>query len=450
MPSPTPAPRESIATVNRQKPTRKRYWVVVFALTLAILSYIDRVCLSVAAPRVKEALNLTEQERGAIFAAFGLAYALFEIPGGFMGDWMGPKKVLIRIVLWWSAFTAAIGWMWSFTSLWIAQFLFGAGEAGCFPNLTKAFSAWLRREERVRVQGYMWSFARWGGAFTPPLVITVFELLEGWGIPKNMSWRWAFTIFGTFGLVWVGLFAWWFKNKPSQHPGVNAAELELLKGVDEMGGSHAHVPWGKLVRSRTIWLLWLQYFCVSFPWYFFITYLPSYLKEFRHLDQDQIKIYGPIPLLFGGFGCLFAGLIAAKLARWTGSVTFSRRLLSCTGFAGGAIFMLLVTQIENPAWAMLAMGLASFSNDLNMPGAWGSCMDIGGRYAGTVSGSMNMMGNLAGFAAPAIGGYILQHYGGNYNLFLYLMAAMYAVGFFAWPFIDPVTPLEPEDAVEPA
>ena len=127
---------------------------------------------------------------GSIFAAFALAYAAFEVPGGWMGDAMGPRKVLMRIVIWWSAFTALTGAMWSFASMWLTRFLFGAGEAGCFPNLTKAFSVWLPADERVRAQGIMWTFARWGGAFTPPLVIFVL---------KYMNWRMAFVLFGMLG-----------------------------------------------------------------------------------------------------------------------------------------------------------------------------------------------------------------------------------------------------------
>jgi MFS transporter, ACS family, glucarate transporter len=443
MHSPGPAPDTAPAVVN-QKPTHARYWVVMFALCLAILSYIDRVALSKAAPRIQPALGIDEQTWGMVVAAFGLGYALFEVPGGFLGDWLGPKKVLIRIVLWWSAFTAAMGWMWSGMSLAITQFLFAAGEAGCFPNITKAFATWLRREERVRVQGVVWAFARFGGAFTPLIVLWVFNLIESLGVPKSASWRWAFTCFGCLGLVWVALFWWWFKDKPQEHKSVNAAELQLLKGLQDMGGGHSDVPWGKIIRSRTVWLLWLQYFCCTFPWYFYITYLSKYLQEFRHLSEKRAAYFAIAPLLFGGFGCLFAGLIAAKLAKWTGSVTRSRRLLSCTGFAGGAVFLLLVIQLQNPLYAVLALGMASFSNDLNMPGAWGTCMDIGGKYAGTVSGSMNMMGNLAGFAAPAVGGFILQRTHGDYNQFLYVMAAMYVIGFFAWPFIDPVTPIDRE------
>ena len=421
----------------QQPPSRARNWVIVFAVTLAILSYIDRVCISQAAKRIQTDLNLDDQQLGLIFGAFGVAYALFEIPGGWLGDWLGAKKVLIRIVLSWSAFTALTGAAWNFASLWSIRFLFGAGEAGCFPNLTKAFSVWLPKKERVQSQGIMWAFARWGGAFTPPLVVAAFAF---------MNWRYAFVSFGLLGVIWCVAFAMWYRDNPLEHPSVNEGERELLREVAVQGDSHGNVPWAKLTSSRSVWLLWAQYFCTSFPWYFFITYLPKYLQEYRHLDEKTASTYAILPLLFGGFGSLFAGFIAATVNKKVGSVATGRKILSVTGFLGGCIFLLVCINTVDPLWAMVAMGLASFCNDLNMPGAWGSCMDIGGKYAGTVSGSMNMMGNLAGFVAPTVGGYILLNYNKDYNIFLYLMAAVYLVGAIIWPFIDPVTPLEAEDA----
>jgi len=445
MPSPSQIPDSLPTATSPVKPSHTRYWVVVFAITLAILSYIDRVALSQSAPRVQRELNLSDQEMGLIFSAFALAYALFEIPGGFMGDWLGPKKVLIRIVLWWSVFTAGRGLVWNFWSMWIGQAMFGAGEAGCFPNLTKMFSVWLPKHERVRMQGFMWMFARWGGAFTPLLVLAVFGMVESFGVSSATSWRYAFMVFGAMGLVWIGAFALWFRDDPAKHPGVNAGELALLQNVRGLGGGHSDVPWGKMIRSGSIWLLWAQYFCCSFGWYFFITFQPKYLQEFRHMTEMESASFGSMPLLAGGLGSLFAGLIATKLAAWTGSVSRGRKILSVSGFAGAAISWFMVTQAESAAVAVTFMALASFSNDLNMPSAWGTCMDIGGKYAGTVSGAMNMMGNLAGFAMPAMGGYLLQHTNKDYNLLIYIMAGVYAVGAFIWPFIDPVTPLERDD-----
>ena len=415
------------------KPSRARYWVIVFAVTLAILSYIDRVAISQAAPTISHDLSLSKRQMGLIFGAFALSYALFEVPSGWLGDWMGPRSVLIRIVLAWSTFTALTGAAWSFLSLWVVRFCFGAGEAGCFPNLTKAFSVWLPVRERSRAQGIMWSFARWGGAFTPPLVVLAF---------RYMSWRWAFVTFGAFGVAWCFFFARWFRDRPAEHPSVNAGELDLLTEVSALAASHGDVPWGKLVRHRSLWLLWLQYFCISFGWYFYITWLPTYLQEFRHQTPAAAARLAILPLLFGGFGSLSCGMLAAHAARWIGSISLSRRVIATGGMVAAAVLLWTVTRIGDPLLAMLVMGTASFANDLVMPPAWNSCMDIGGKYAGTVAGSMNMMGNLAGFVAPVIGGVLLDRTHNNWNLLIYLMAGVYLAGAFCWPFIDPVTPLE--------
>ena len=276
-----------------QAPTRARYWVIFFAVTLAILAYIDRVSISMAMPDIAKDLALDKVQQGWIFSAFAFAYALFEIPGGWLGDKMGPRSVLMRIVLWWSAFTALTGAMTGFTSMIVTRFLFGAGEAGCFPNLTKAFTTWLPHSERVRAQGIMWMFARWGGAFTPPLVILVFSY---------MSWRGAFVLFGALGLVWAFFFYKWFRDNPRDHASVNAAELKLLEGNEGNAGGHGDVPWGELLRSRSVWLLWVQYFLLSFPWYFYITWLPTYLQEARGLDRVMASKYAVLPLLLGGLG----------------------------------------------------------------------------------------------------------------------------------------------------
>jgi MFS family permease len=407
--------------------------VILFAVTLAILSYIDRVAISQAAGPISADLGLSKTQMGQIFGAFALAYALFEIPSGWLGDWMGPRRVLVRIVLAWSAFTALTGAAWNFLSLWIVRFLFGAGEAGCFPNLTKAFSVWLPLGEHARAQGIMWSFARWGGAFTPPLVILTLRF---------MDWRWAFPAFGLLGVVWCVFFFRWFRDRPSDHVSVNAAELELLRDVRSNSERHADVPWARLVSNRSVWLLWLQYFCMSFGWYFYITWLPTYLQEFRGRTAEQAANLAILPLLFGGFGSLTGGMLANFLARRLGSVRRARRILPTFGLGSAGALIYVVTQIPDPLTAMLVMGLSSYMNDLAMPPTWNACMDIGGKYAGTVAGSMNMMGNLAGFTAPVLGGYLLDQTAGDWNLLLYMIAGVYAIGTLCWPLIDPVTPLE--------
>src|SRR5208337_4371962 len=174
--------------------------------------------------------------------------------------------------------------------------------------------------------------------------------------------------------------------------------------------------WLKLVSSRSVVLLWAQYFCLCFPWYFYITWLPTYLQEHRKLSPAASAGYAILPLLFGGFGCLFAAFISRRLNQWSGSLRMSRRILACSGFLGATLMLLLSIQMASPGAGMIAMGLAGFCNDLIMPPSWAACMDIGGEFAGTVSGSMNMMGNLAGFVAPVLGGILLERTHGDWNL----------------------------------
>ena len=220
-------------SVSTQAPTRVRYWVIVFAVTLAVITYIDRVCISHAAPLISKDLGLHKGADGLCLLRIRLAYALFEIPGGFLGDCYGARKVLMRIVVWWSFFTAATGWAWNFTSMAVTRFLFGAGEAGCFPNLTKCFTTWLPQHERVRAQGIMWLSARWGGAFTPLLVNAVLAVT---------TWRWAFRMFGILGVIWAIFFYRWYRDNPMDNPKMNAAERDLVPNRPSNAGGHHVVP----------------------------------------------------------------------------------------------------------------------------------------------------------------------------------------------------------------
>lgn len=434
--------------MHAPKTSRVRHVVLGFAIALAVITYIDRVCISQAARDIRRDLGLSESEMGWVFSAFTLTYALCEIPAGALGDRFGPRGILMKVVVLWSIFTAATGAAWNFVSLVVCRLLFGVGEAGCFPNLTKVFTIWLPRDERVRAQGLLWLSARWGGAFTPQLVVVVLGV---------MSWRWAFGLFGVIGLVWAVAFFRWFRDRPADHPSISAAELALLDGSETNAPSHAPVPWAKLAGSGTVWLLWLQYFCMSYGWYFYITWLPTYLRDARHVPLQTGALLAGMPLFFGGVGCFAGGWLARRLAARSGNVRRARRLVACTGLFAAGVMLVLATRIGSPVWAMVALGMASFANDLAMAPDWGACMDVGGRFAGAVSGSMNMMGNLGGAVGPVVVGYILQHHkiapdappsAEGWTLAFLLAAAVYGIGGVAWLFIDPVTPLEGADDSE--
>ena len=421
--------------VELPRATRARYWVIVFAVALAIIQYVDRVCISKAMPSIQRELGFSNLQVGYVFGAFTLAYALFEIPGGWLGDRFGPKKVLMRVVWWWSFFTAATGWAWSAVSMMAARFLFGAGEAGCFPNITKAFTTWLPNDERVRAQSILWLAARWGGALTPLLVVAVLAVVG--------SWRRAFELFGALGVVWAFFFYRWFRDNPHEHPAVNDAERQMLTGVENLASSHAKVPWRVFFTSPSAWLLWIQYACLSYVWYFYVTWYPTYLDSAygQALGPVKLAVLAGLPLFGGGFGSLIAGFCAAPLARIAGGTGRARRLLAASGFVAASGLLLASTHAANPFVLALLISLAGMCNDFVLPCAWGTCMDVGGRFAGTFSGSMNMMGNLGGFVAPIATGYILDRTG-SWNLTFYISSAVYLAGAVCWMLLDAETPLD--------
>ncbi len=263
-------------------PTTASRTLMRFAVVLAALLYLDRVCISQSQSLISAELGLSKTDMGFIMMMFSLAYAIFEVPGGWLGDRIGPRKVITRIVIWWSAFTMATGLATGFWSLTIMRFLFGVGEAGAFPNLTKAFSNWFVGEDRTRAQAIMWLAARWGGALTPLLVVFVLDFV---------NWRQSFYMFGAVGFIWAFLFFRWFRDTPDRHPGVNAAELSrLARPAERLTGGDAHggAPWAKFFTNRSVWLLCLQYACLSYGFWFYITWLPTYIREvFGLKDADR-------------------------------------------------------------------------------------------------------------------------------------------------------------------
>src|SRR4029078_2259662 len=199
--------------------SRARFKLLRLTFALSIVTYIDRVCISTADGSIAKELSLTTAQMGWVFSAFTLAYAVFEIPSGRLGDTIGPRTVLTRIVLWWSAFTIATGLVWNYASILIARFLFGAGEAGAFSNMSRSLSRWFPERERGMAHGVMFMGSRLGGAITP-LVVTPILAFTGW--------RTSFWIFGTLGILWCVFWRRWFRDDPAQHPEVIAEEILLL------------------------------------------------------------------------------------------------------------------------------------------------------------------------------------------------------------------------------
>lgn len=429
MPAPASAPPASRAAAA----SHARYVTVAFAIALAVITYIDRVCISQAGVEMRKDLGLSTIQWGWVLSAFAWAYAVFEIPGGWLGDRIGPRRVLMRIVIWWSFFTAATGWAWNATSLIATRTLFGAGEAGCYPNLTRVFKTWLPTKDHERAQATLWLASRWSGALTPLLVVTVL---------RYVSWRHAFEIFGAIGVVWAIAFYLWYRDDPAEHPRMNQAELALLPPPKETAVVHGPIPFGWLFSKRAVWLLCLQYMCLAYGWWFYVTWLPTYLRTARGTSVQLGALLAGLPLLLGGLGCLVSAALTPTLTRMTGSIVLARRILAVTGFLGASASILVFTRIPDPRQAMLVLGLAGFFNDFVMPPAWAGCMDVGGRYSGTVSGAMNTFGSVAGAISATFVGYLLAWTSNDWTITFYVSAAIYSLGAVFWLFLDAHTPLE--------
>jgi ACS family glucarate transporter-like MFS transporter len=405
-----------------------RYYVVALGMALAVLSFVDRVALAQAAPLISKTLHLSKTQMGSIFSAFLLSYALFEVPSAWYGDRVGARRGLLRIVTAWSLFTALTGAAWNYVSMLCVQFLFGMGDAGCFPLITKSFRPWLLPSERTKAQACLWLAARWGAAFTPLAVVAVLHYV---------NWRGAFVLFGSLAIIWLVLFARFYREDPQQQPRANAAERALLAQLRMPGPQSHSVPWRKLLSSRSVLLLGLQYYFLSFSWYFYVTWLPTYLQEHHHLTAQRGAWYAVFPLFFCGLGSLFCGFISPYVVRWTGSIQRTRRLMACTGFLLAGSCLTLAAHMLTLNSTIALMATACFFNDFVIPHAWASCMDIGGRSAASsVAGLMNFMGNVAGISSSMLGGVLLQRTQGNWNLFVAILGTVYFLGVACWPFID--------------
>jgi MFS family permease len=374
--------------------TRTRFTLLKLMFALSIITYIDRVCVSTAAPYIREALQLTPRQMGWVFSAFTLAYAVFEIPSGWLGDTLGPRKVLTRIVLWWSAFTMATGAVWNYVSLLIARFLFGAGEAGAFPNMSRSLSRWFPLHERGTAHGVIFTGSRLGGAITPLLVGAVIE---------RAGWRAAFWTFGIFGIVWCIFWRKWFRDDPSKHPLVNADELQIIQA-----GTQTQSPKIALDSLLTPNLLWigLMYFCYGYCLYFYLTWLPTYLKEARGFSTFGTNAVHTVILLAAAGASILGGRLTDYLTRRYGLRV--GRAIGAVAMPVSAVALCVAALTHSAVLAAVAMTVAAGAGDLCLSPSWAMCHDIGGDVAGTVTAIMNTFGNIGGALSPLVVGYALD------------------------------------------
>jgi sugar phosphate permease len=412
-----------------------RWYILGLICLMYLITYLDRVNISTAAPAISQEFGFDKITMGAIFSAFVWAYALFQVPGGWLNDRFGARTVLTAIVTYWSVMTAATAAATSGLSFVIVRFLFGVGEAGAFPGATRAMQLWYPRQERGLIQGLTHSASRLGAAIAPPIVVLIITTL---------GWRSVFYICGAVGFFWA---AWWYfsyRNLPEEHGMVNEAELRQIRGVDEQGNimppvlerSAANVPWGILLRSPNMWAIMCAYFTYVYCLYIFLTWLPSYLVEARHFTLLKVGFLASLPLLAGVIGDTAGGLATDWLLKRTGNTKLARRAVAIVGLLGCAVFIVPAAFTENAYTAVYCLTGAMFFLECTIGPSWAVPMDAGGKYSGTVSGMMNMAGNFGGAMSPLVFGILAQY--GNWQAPFVVAAVLLVIGAGVWAFwLDP-------------
>ena len=450
-------------TTPEQPPTRVRYWVLFLLCILAMITYMDRAANGSAKKAIMADLGVGEDDFFWVLIAFQLAYALFEIPSGWLGDTRGPRSTLLRVVVWWSIFVALTGFVGTkhlfgvylgFSALIVIQFFFGVGEAGAFPNIAKSLYNWFPAADRGFAKSVVWMSARFMGGLTPLVWVLLTTNTMG-----NLGWREAMWLFAALAFVWCIAFYLLFRNKPSEHPGVNAAELALIDAGRVVKPGPVTVPWGKLVRSRNLWCICFMYVVTNFCWYFLMYFLPGEMKkafpEWEATNRGKIllALLAGCPLLIGMFGCLLGGVLSDRYIRKTGDRKWGRRLFGMIGYGGAGLcyFAAAGVRVNDPsnlflfAFFVILMG---FMNDLIMAPAWAVCQDVGRDYAATVSGAMNMFGNLVGAVSTLlVTGLIMKHNPGTNGIVICftMYGIVYFLGVGLWLLIDPTKPIDAEN-----
>lgn len=432
-----PPTAESSYDAPPVQPTRARYGVLGFLCSLSFVLYLDRVCIGQAAPAIQEELNLTNTQMGYALSAFVLAYGLFEVPTGRWGDRFGSRGVLTRIVIWWSAFTALTGASVNLAMLVAVRFLFGAGEAGAYPNAARVLARWFPRSQRGSAQGLMLTSAQIGATISPRVAQWLID---------EVGWRWTFVVFSAIGIVWALAFYRWFRDDPARHPRVNETERELIAAgspADAHGEHHAPIPWRAIGTSANVWLLGMVQTCSAAASYMYMMWYPSYLQRARGASPGDASWLASLVLFGGAVGVLTSGFVNDWLGRVTNFHPARFRIYGFLGTAGSAVALAASVQCETAlatsAWAALAFALA-ISQQATF---WNVTTEISGKNLGSIFGLMNSLGVPGAFVSTMFLGRFADwmaargHHGRDqWDPAFYVYAAVLLVGACCWLAVD--------------
>lgn len=420
-----------ISTVTSLKNFPYRYRVLVLLCSLATLTYLDRICISIVGVRVKTDLDLSNTQFGWVLASFALAYALFEIPSGVLGDRIGPRAVFIRIVIWWSIFTIFTGFATGLVSLIIIRFLFGMGESGTYPNILIVVSRWFPVNEHGRVLSWVGIGSQIGSAIAP-LIIVPLAVAYGWRMP--------FFVNGLIGFVWVFICYRWFQNFPAEMKKIPPEEKNYIEANCRHSPHHAHISWITILKQRNTLALMMMYFCCQWANYFFVAWMPVYLQEGRHFSENAMKMITFTLFVAGFIGLLLGGFCSDWLVRKKG-LKFGRRFMGMTGLGLCGFFILLAGLSAQNNFTAVYLILSNAFFSFGVMSSYAVCSDIGRNNAGTVTGAMNFCGQMGAFFLAIIFGKLID-LTNDFNAPLFMLFIVELTGCLLWLAINPTKPLK--------
>ena len=391
---------------------KRKHGVLIILSVLSVITFLDRNAISLAGHRITQELGLTEGQFGWILSAFTISYGLFEIPTGLLGDRFGAKKILTRVVLWWSLFTVLTGFAGGFASLFIIRFMFGAGEAGAYPNTAIAIRQWFPLIERGRAQSVVWMASRIGGALAPFLVIP---------LQAEFGWRTSFYVLGAVGVVWAVV--WWVLY---HDPVATAPESLPFEKMPTENKS----TWNKWMKSRNFWLLMLMYYCYACGVFFFISWLPKYLQIGRGITEDQLAYSASLPFILAAIGCLTGGALSDFSVKKLG-INWGRRLVPMVGLGLSGVSMLLAAFTADNVMAVIFLALGLAFMDVTAPVSWAVATELGGKDSGAVTGAMNTAGLLGGTVTSIGVGYLITSFH-SYTLPVIILGILLIIGSLLW------------------
>ena len=421
------------------KTTRVRWFLVVWLFVLSAVSYLDRVNISIAGGSIVDAYHLTDVQLGKVFSAMVAGYALFQTVGGYLADRFGPRRVLTAGVVWWGIFTAATALVptdigGALFLLVLVRFLLGAGEAVIYPAANQFVARWIPVRERGIANGWIFAGVGAGAGLTPPL-ITYLMIHYGW---RSSFWMCAL----------IGLLAgavWFFaaRDTPAEHPRVSPSELAAIQsGLTVTDASFRPkkdsvtlVPWKQVVQSREVWAITISYFCYGYVAWIFFSWFYRYLAKVRGLDLKSSAFYSMLPFLAMLACCLLGGTLNDRLTKWRGP-RVGRCVLAAFAMGIAGIFIALGSQVQGVRLASVVLAGGAGALYLSQSSFWSVTADIAGGSAGSVSGFMNMGGQIGGALTGSLTPWIAVHYGWTAS---FLVAAVLCLlGGLSWLAVNPL------------